>query len=103
MLVAGPLDRAAADDPLGVREEHHLQEHRRRIRGGPGVVVPEPRVEVREIEFVIGQVVQRVLERPREQLPREIDGQEPRVGIDVLVAGHGRGGRRATERPCSYY
>ena len=34
-------------------------------------------------------MIQRVLERAGEQLPGQVDRQEPRVGVDVLVAGHG--------------
>jgi len=29
-----------------------------------------------------------MLERPRQQLPRQIDRQQPRTGINVLVADH---------------
>ena len=35
-------------------------------------------------------MMQRVLKGPREQLLHQIDGQEPGLGIEVLVAGHGR-------------
>ena len=71
MLLARPLDRAAADDPLRVGEEHHLEQHRRRIRRGARRVVLKPRVEVREIELVIEQVVQR--HRAADALPTEPD------------------------------
>jgi hypothetical protein len=55
---------------------------------GSGHVVPKARVEVGEIDRVVDQVIQRMLERPWQQLPRQIDGQEPRVRIYVLVASH---------------
>ncbi len=38
---------------------------------------------------MIEQMIQRMLECPRQPLPRQIDGQEPGMGIDGLVAGHG--------------
>jgi len=88
VFLAGPLDPAAADDALRVGEEHHLQEQRRRIRRRPRRVVAKARIEVRQIDRVIEQVVEGVLEGPGQQLPRQIHGQEARVGIDVLVAGH---------------
>jgi hypothetical protein len=37
---------------------------------------------------VIEQVIQRMLERPRQQLLRQIDWQHSRTCIDVLVVGH---------------
>ena len=40
---------------------------------------------------MVEQVIDRVLERPGEQLPREVDGQESRIRVDVLVARHGVG------------
>jgi hypothetical protein len=94
MLATGPLDPAAAHAPLGVREEHHLQDHRRRIRRGACLVVPKARIKCGQIDRVIEQMIQRMLERPWQQLPREIHGQEARVGIDVLVVSHGRRGKR---------
>ena len=90
VLLAGALDPATAHDALRVGEEHHLQQHRRRIRRRARLVVPKARIERRQIDRVIEQMIQRVLEGAGEQLPREIDGQEPRVRVDVLVAGHGR-------------
>ena len=52
-------------------------------------VVAEARVEAGQVEFVIEQVIQRVLEGAGQQLPCKIDRQEARAGIDVFVAGHG--------------
>ena len=52
------------------------------IHQGAGHVIPKPRIEVRQVERVIEQVIPSVLERPREQLPREVDAQELRVRID---------------------
>ena len=91
LLATRAFDRPAAHDPARVGEEHHLQEHRGRIRRGSGLVVPESRVEVRQIDLVIEQVIQRVFEGAGQQLPRQVDGQEPGAGIDVLVTGHGAG------------
>ena len=52
-------------------------------------VIAEPGVESRQIDRVIEAMIDRVLERPREQLPRQINRNEPGTGVDVLVAGHG--------------
>ena len=85
---ADPFDRPTAHDALRIGEEHHLEQHGRRIRRSACRVIPEARIEVRQIDFVVEQVVQRVLERPRQQLAREVDGQKLGIGVDVLVAGH---------------
>ena len=69
-------------------EEHNLQQHGGRIRGRAGRVVPEARVEMRQIDGVVEQMTQRVLERAGEQLAREVDGQELRIRIEGLIAGH---------------
>ena len=52
-------------------------------------VIPEPCIEVRQLHLVIEQEVQRMLERVRQQLAREVHAQELRVGSEGLVAGHG--------------
>ena len=44
---------------------------------------------MRQIHFVIEQVIQRVLERAGQQLAREVDAQELRIRIEGLVARHG--------------
>ena len=88
MLATGPLNATAADDPLRGSKQHHLEQHRRRIGRGAGLVIAKARVETGQIDLVIEQVVQRVLESTRQQLPRQINREQPRAGIDVLVAGH---------------
>ena len=95
------LDPTAADDPVGVGDEHHLEQHRRRVGGRARLVVPKPRVEVREIDRVVEQVIHRVLERAGEQLPRQVDGQESRIRVDVLVAGHGSERGRNDRQPAT--
>ncbi len=62
VLAAGLLDRAAADNPAGVGKQDQLEQHRRRVRGGAGVIVAEPLIEARQVELVIEQVIERVLE-----------------------------------------
>ncbi|MDP1860787.1 MAG: hypothetical protein Q8K82_19075 [Gemmatimonadaceae bacterium] len=89
MLLAREADASTTEDALRVGERYHLQEHRRRIRRRAGRVVPEAGVEMGQVNRVVEQVMQRVLERAGQQLTRQIDGQEARVRIDVLVAGHG--------------
>ena len=101
VLAAGALDAAAADDAVRVGEQHDLEQHRRRVGAGAGLVVPKARIEGRQIDLVIEQVVQRVLERAGEQLAREIDRQKPRIGVDVLVAGHRGAPVIAMQLPCN--
>ena len=86
---ADPLDRPAAPDALGIRKPYDLQQHGRWTRRRARRVVAEAGVEVRQIHFVIEQVIQRVLERAGQQLAREVDAQELRIRIEELVAGHG--------------
>lgn len=94
----GALGRwlSALPQPLTVALEatlywHWLERHLtalgtmgRRLRR----VVAKARIKVRQIDRVIEQVVEGVLERPGQQLPRKIHRQEAWVRIDVLVASH---------------
>ena len=50
---------------------------------------------MRQIDRPIEQMIQRVFERAGEQLLGQIDGQEARIGIDVLKTRHAR---TSTER-----
>ena len=68
MLLTRAFDRATAHDALGVGKQHHLQEHGRWIRRSARVIILNPGVEVRQIDVVIEQVIQRMLERARQQL-----------------------------------
>jgi len=54
-------------------------------------IVTEALVEVRDVEFVIDEVVQGAFEGPWQQLPGEVDGERSRASVDVLVAGHDEG------------
>lgn len=76
--------------PCEIGEQHDLEQHGGRIRGRARRVAPEPRVEVRQVDFVVEQVIQRVLERARQQLAGEVHRQKLRIRIEGLVAGHGR-------------
>ena len=84
---AHPFDRPTAHDALGVGEEHHLEQHGRRVGRRAGCAVLEARAEVGQIHLVVEQVVQRVLERAGQQLTREVDAQERRIRIERLAAG----------------
>ena len=74
VLAARALDSATAHDALRVREEHHLQEHRRLVRRGACLVIPVARVEMGEIDRVAEQVVERMLQRAGQQRRRQIHG-----------------------------
>ena len=88
VLAARTLDAAAGDDAARVGQQHDLQEHGRRVGTRTDLVVVKARVERAQVDLAVEQVVQRVLEGAGQQLRLEIDGQKPRAGVDVLVAGH---------------
>ena len=69
VFFARPGDLSAADDPLRIREQHDREEQRERVGGCAGLVVLEARIEVRQIDGLIEQMIQRVLERAGEPLP----------------------------------
>ena len=94
LLATGALDVAAADHSPRIGEEHHLEQHPRRVGTGAGAVVLVAGIEAGEIQFVIDEVVQGMFEGARLQLPFEIDGKKARAGVDGLVAGHGVGSKR---------
>ena len=66
VLLAHPLNRPTAHNALRVREEHDLEQHGRWVRRRAGRVIAEASVEVRQIDVVIEQMIERVLERARE-------------------------------------
>ena len=99
LVAAGPFNATAADNALRIGKQHHLQQHRRRIGRGARRVVAKARIEARPIDLVIEQVIQCMLEGTRQQLPRQIDRQQSRTRINVLVAGH----HCSPVRRCSYF
>ena len=102
VLAAEALDPAAAHHPVRVGAEDHREEHAGRVGWRAGGVVPEPCVDARQIHRVREQVVRGVLEGARQELGGQVDRQEARARVDVLVAGHGQGGNRghgAARRP----
>ena len=46
------------------------------------------RIKVAEVEFMVEEVIEGMFERTRQQLTREVDGQQAWSGIDVLVTSH---------------
>ncbi len=88
VLVARPFDRAAADDAARVRKQDQLEQHRGRIRRRSSGVVAVAGVQTRQIDLVFEQMIERVFEGAWQQLPRQIDGDQLRVGVDHFVAGH---------------
>ncbi len=78
---------------MRIRRQHDFEEQGGRIRWSAGGIVPESRIEGAEIDGVLQEMVDRMLERAGEELPRQVDGQELGLRIDLLVAGHGREGR----------
>ena len=88
VFAAGALDAPAADDAPAVGKENDLEQHPRRVGAGAGEIVLVAAVKAPEIDFVVDDPVQCVFEAARQELPLQIHGEEPRVGINVLVAGH---------------
>ena len=105
MLAAERRDPAASDHAVRVRREHHLEQHRRWVGRCALRVVPVMRIEGRQVELVVNQIVERVLERARQELPRQVHRQELRLRVDVLVAGHGRldGRKEALHIQCTFH
>lgn len=60
----------------------------RRVGRGAGSVVAKARVQTGQVQFLIKQVIERVLEGTGEQLLGQNNGEKPGTGIDSLVAGH---------------
>jgi hypothetical protein len=98
---AGFFDPAAADNAAGVGKNNQLEQHRRRVGRRPGFIVAIARVQAGQIQFVLEQVVERVLEGAGQQLAGAVDGKQPRRGIDRLVAGHRGIGSPAIAMPRS--
>ena len=90
VLLARALNRATTHDALRIREQHDLQQHRGWICGRTRLVILKSRIEVRQVDVVIQQMIQRVLERARQQLTREVDRNQARLGIDLFVFCHPR-------------
>jgi hypothetical protein len=76
VLAAQALDPAAAHDAVRVRAQDDREEHPGRVRRRAGRVVPEPRVEARQVDRVRQEVVRRVLEGAGQELRGEIDGRK---------------------------
>lgn len=61
----------SADQPARIGEEHDLQEQGGRIRWSPGLIISKARIERREIDRAVEQVVEGMFKRARMQLLRE--------------------------------
>ena len=76
-----------------------------RTIGSAGRVIPKPRIEVRKLDRMIEQMIQRTLEGLREQQPRQVNGQQARMRFDVRGARHAdtrRGGNDAAHFPAHH-
>ena len=91
VFLAGPRNRPTAHDPARVGTEHDREQHGGRIRTRPSDVISEPGVEARQVQLMSHQMMHRVLDRAGVQLRRQIDGEQPGIGVDGLVARHGTG------------
>ena len=54
-----------------------------------GRIIQKPGVHVRQSDFMVKAVLQRVPERAGQQLAREVDAQDPRIRIEGRAAGLG--------------
>ncbi|HEX9579974.1 MAG TPA: hypothetical protein VF970_02630, partial [Gemmatimonadales bacterium] len=66
---------------MRIRRQHDLQEHRRWIGRGAGVIIPEPGIERRQIYELVQQMLDRMLEGAGEELPTQIHRQELGLGV----------------------
>ena len=81
-------------DAVRIGAEHDLQQHLRRIRGRSRQVIVKARVESRQVNRMLEQVMDRVLEGAGQELLCQIDRQEAGIRIDILVAGHAQSSTR---------
>jgi len=83
------LDRARADHPLRIGQQHRLEQHRRRMRRRADRVIAVVRIERRQVQCV-DHVMHRMRERAGHQLRFQIHRQQPRAHVHHLVARHPR-------------
>lgn len=83
-LAVGALDAAAADQPTVVGEQDDLEHQPRRVGASTGGIIAVVVVEPGEVNLMVDEVVDRVFEDARQQLPGKIDGDEP-GGVDVRM------------------
>jgi hypothetical protein len=87
VLVAGALDPRLLMMPCAYAQSTTLSN----IAGGYALAPVSSfrnRASNAEIDRVVEQVVDRVLEGAGQQLLRQVDRQEPRAGVDILVTSH---------------
>ena len=79
----------AGGDTPGVGIKDDLEENGRVVGGGAGIVVAVAGIEDGEVEFIIDQVVQRILEGAGQDLLVKGDGDELALAVVVFfVACH---------------
>ncbi len=88
VVQAGLLDAAAGDQPPAIGQQHDLEHDARVVGAGAHLIVAKARIERREVQFVIDQVVQREFEAAGLDLFTEHHGQQPWVAVYRLVSGH---------------
>jgi hypothetical protein len=88
VLPASPLDRPAADNAARIGEQDNLQQYGGWIGWRARLVISITGVKIGQVEFVIEQMIQRMLEGSRQQLPGEVNGEEAGIRVDCFVAGH---------------
>lgn len=88
VLTTGALDSPATDDALAVGKQHDLEQQGRRIGRCACLVVALASIKAREVEFVVDEVVERMLKTTWKKLPFKINRKKARAGVDVLVASH---------------
>jgi len=89
ILPTGPFDPATADDPASIGEQDDLQQNLGGIGTGTRRVIGVMRIEGREVDLVLQQVVQGMLERARQNLLLEAQRHKGVLAeVRGLVAGH---------------
>lgn len=77
---------------MAVGQQHNLEHHARVVGAGADLVVLELAILLREVEFVVHQVVQGKREAARHDLFGLHDWQQQAVSFLGFVAGHGFAG-----------
>lgn len=61
LLAARWCDMTAGEEAAGISEEDHLQQHHGWVGGGAGVIVAKATIEMREVDFVVEEMIQGML------------------------------------------
>jgi len=85
---AQPFDTPTTDDTPGIGAENDLKERSPVDTAGPVLIVTVTPGKAAQLDFVLEEVMHRVLETARQELLLQIHRQEAGTGVDPLVTRH---------------